>query len=203
MAEMNRRLTPPPMMTTLPMSPTTRVTTLANGATIASEDAFGATTAVGVAIATTAIAGGTTRAPSGYNAKLLINGLNLAGRNVPELQCHVLRSKAGHPDGKGPADLWEVAGTTPTAREVEALFPKKVTVRGAHLPLRTDAGVKKWDEEALHFTACNTERALWYFLSGKFPTRLHRRQLTGAEQSALEEENRRMRELARSFAGSL
>ena len=29
-------------------TPTTRVTTLANGATIASEDAFGATTAVGV-----------------------------------------------------------------------------------------------------------------------------------------------------------
>ena len=70
------------------------------------------------------------------------------------------------------------------------------------MPLRTDAGVKKWDEEALHFTACNTKRALWFLLSGKFPNHLHRRQLTGAEQSALEEENQRLRELVRSLGGA-
>ncbi len=71
--------------------------------------------------------------------------------------------------------MWEVAGTTPTAREVEALFPKKVAVRGAHWPLRAGARVKKWGEEAPYFTACNTKRALWFLLSGKFPNHLHRR----------------------------
>ncbi len=70
------------------------------------------------------------------------------------------------------------------------------------MPLRTDAGVKKWDEEALHFTACNTKRALWFLLSGKFPNHLRRRQLTGAEQSALEDENERLRELVGSLGGT-
>ncbi len=62
--------------------------------------------------------------------------------------------------------------------------------------------MKKWDVEALHFTACNTKRALWVLLSGKFPNHLHRWQLTGAEQSALEEENQRLRELVRSLGGA-
>ncbi len=85
---------------------------------------------------------------------------------------------------------------------MEALFAKKVTVRGAHLPLRTDAEVKKWHEEALHFAACNAKRALWFLPNGKFPSHMHRRQLTGAEQSALEEENLRLRKLMRRLGGT-
>ena len=41
----------------------------------------------------------------------------LTAADAPALT-NVLKSKAGRPDGKGPAVLWEVAGVTPTAREV-------------------------------------------------------------------------------------
>ncbi len=70
------------------------------------------------------------------------------------------------------------------------------------MPLRTDDRVTKWNEEAFNFTPCNTKRALWFLRSGKSPNHLHRRQLTSAEQTPLEEENRRLKELVRSFGGN-
>ena len=80
-------------------------------------------------------------------------------------------TKADHPDGKGPADLNELAGGRPlTAREVEKLLPARVTVGGVHRPLRTDAGAGLWDEVAMHFTMCNAKRALWYFDREPLPT---------------------------------
>ena len=98
----------------------------------------------------------------------------------------------------------DLAGKALTAREVHALLPPKVTVRGVHQPLHTDTGTGLWDEEAHHFTMCNTKRALWYLTGSRFPRHLRRRQLTGEEQTRLERENKelhaRVRELEEELA---
>ena len=113
-------------------------------------------------------------------------------------------TKADHPDGKGPADLNELAGGRPlTAREVEKLLPARVTVGGVHRPLRTDAGAGLWDEEAMHFTMCNMKRALWYSTGSRLPRHLRRRQLTGEEQTRLEQENKQLRALVRELEEKL
>ena len=93
----------------------------------------------------------------------------------------------------------EVAGKPLTAWEVLALLPPKVTVRGVHLSLCTDAGAGFFDEAAMHFTMCNAKRAPWYSTGSPFPRRLRRRRLTREEQTRLEREHKELHALVREL----
>ena len=101
-------------------------------------------------------------------------------------------------------DSNELAWRALAAWDAQALLPPKVTVRGVHQPLHIATGTGLWNEEAHHFTMCNTKRALWYLTGSRFPRHLRRRQLTGEEQTRLERENKeldaRVRELGEKLA---
>ena len=107
------------------------------------------------------------------------------------------------PPERGPWTWTTSQGKALTAREAHALLPPKVTVRGVHQPLHTDAGTGLWDKEARHFTMCNTKRALWYSTGSRFPRHLRRRQLTGAEQTRLERENKELHAPVRELGEKL